>query len=368
MERVGLERILQKFSRIEAQLGDPEVIADQSRYRELVKEYSGMKPLAEAAGEYLKLLDEIQSVEEMLEETEDDEMREFLESELENYRAKLAALDETLKKLLLPQDPNDNRNAVVEIRAGAGGEEAALFARDLFRMYVRYAEKRGWKVSVTESHETELGGFKEVVFLVEGDGAYGRLKYESGVHRVQRIPVTESGGRIHTSTASVVVLPEAEEVDDVEINPDELKIETFRAGGPGGQHVNMTDSAVRITHLPTGIVVTCQDERSQHKNRAKAMRILRARLLDMRRKEKERELGEVRRSYIGTGDRSEKIRTYNFPQNRVTDHRIGLTIYNLEAVLEGDLDLIIEPILREEEKRKLEEMENAENDLSGNRT
>ncbi len=360
MERTGLEKIIDKFARVEARLGDPKVISDQKQYREVVREYSQLKPIAEAAAEYLKLLDEIRSAEEMIEETDDAEMLDFLKEELKSYRERLAELDDTLKRLLLPKDPNDSRNAVIEIRAGAGGEEAALFARDLFKMYVRYAESRGWKVSLTESHETELGGFKEVVFLVEGDGAYGRLKYESGVHRVQRIPVTESGGRIHTSTASVVVLPEAEEVDDIEIKPDELKIETFRAGGPGGQHVNMTDSAVRITHLPTGIVVTCQDERSQHKNKAKAMRILKARLLDMQRKQKEQELGRVRRSYIGTGDRSEKIRTYNFPQNRVTDHRIGLTIYNLEAVLEGDLDLIIEPILKEEERRKLEELEKAE--------
>ncbi len=360
MERQGLEKILQRFSEIENSLGKPEIVSDQKKYKQLAKEYSDLKPLADAARDYLRLVDEIHSAQEMLAETDDPEMREYLQEELENYRSQLEKLDEELKRLLLPQDPDDRKNAIVEIRAGTGGEEAALFARDLFKMYVRYAEDRGWKVSVTELHETELGGYKEVVFLVEGDGAYGRLKYESGVHRVQRIPVTESGGRIHTSTASVVVLPESEEVDDVDINLDELKIETFRAGGPGGQHVNMTDSAVRITHLPTGIVVTCQDERSQHKNRAKAMRILKARLLDMQKKQRERELGQLRRSYIGTGDRSEKIRTYNFPQNRVTDHRIGLTIYNLESVLEGNLDLVIAPLLQEEERRKLEELEKAE--------
>ncbi len=357
MDRSALEKILRKFSDVEKSLGSPEVISDREKYKKLAKEYAELKPLADTIREYFALLDEIKTAEEMLNDADDAEMRDYLKEELASYNERLRELDISLKKLLLPRDPDDSKNAIVEIRAGTGGEEAALFARDLFKMYIRYAEEKGWKVSVTELHETELGGYKEVVFLVEGDGAYGRLKYESGVHRVQRIPVTESGGRIHTSTASVVVLPESEDVSDVEINPDELKIETFRAGGPGGQHVNMTDSAVRITHLPTGIVVTCQDERSQHKNRAKAMRILKARLMDMQKKQKERELGQIRRSYIGSGDRSEKIRTYNFPQNRVTDHRIGLTIYNLESILEGNLDLIIEPLLQEEERRKLEEIE-----------
>ncbi len=362
MDRTKLESIIEKARNLELLLSQPETLADQVKYRAVAAEYREIRPLAEAAEHWLKIEHELESAREMLKEAESDaELREIvsaIEDEIEQLEAQKAQIESQLKRLLLPKDPQDERNAIVEIRAGAGGEEAALFARDLFRMYFKYAEKRGWKVSITDAHETELGGFKEVVFIVEGKGAYGRLKYESGVHRVQRIPITESGGRIHTSTASVVVLPEVEDVE-VEIDPEDLKIETFRAGGPGGQHVNMTDSAVRITHIPTGIVVTCQDERSQHKNKAKALRILKARLVDMMKRQKEQELGKLRRSYIGTGDRSEKIRTYNFPQNRVTDHRIGLTIYNLESIMDGDLDMVIEPLLEEEERRRLAELEEA---------
>ncbi len=349
------EEIKEKFRKLEKQLQDPEILGNQEKYISIAQEYKELKGLVEKIDRLENLKREIENINPMLEEEQDEEMRQFLKEEKERIEAEIEGLDREIKFSLVPRDPDDLKNAIVEIRAGTGGEEAALFARDLFRMYTRYAEKRGWKVSVTDLHETPLGGYKEIIFMIEGRGVYGRLKYESGVHRVQRIPVTETGGRIHTSSASVVVLPEAEE-QEIEINPDELKIETFRASGPGGQHVNVTDSAVRITHIPTGIVVACQDERSQHKNRAKALRILRARLQDLYRKEREKEIGSRRKSYIGTGDRSEKIRTYNFPQNRVTDHRINLTIYNLEGILNGDLDEILDRLHEVELEKKLKEL------------
>ncbi len=349
------EEIKEKFRKLEKQLQDPEILGNQEKYISIAQEYKELKGLVEKIDRLENLKREIENINPMLEEEQDEEMRQFLKEEKERIEAEIERLDREIKFSLVPRDPDDLKNAIVEIRAGTGGEEAALFARDLFRMYTRYAEKRGWKVSVTDLHETPLGGYKEIIFMIEGRGVYGRLKYESGVHRVQRIPVTETGGRIHTSSASVVVLPEAEE-QEIEINPDELKIETFRASGPGGQHVNVTDSAVRITHIPTGIVVACQDERSQHKNRAKALRILRARLQDLYRKEREKEIGSRRKSYIGTGDRSEKIRTYNFPQNRVTDHRINLTIYNLEGILNGDLDEILDRLHEVELEKKLKEL------------
>lgn len=348
------EEIKDKFKKLEKQLQDPELLSNQEKYVSVAQEYKELKELVEKIERYEKLEKELEGVRSILEEEDDDEMVQYLKEEEEKLVKEIEKLDKKIKFSLVPRDPEDSKNAIVEIRAGTGGEEAALFARDLFRMYTKYAEKKGWKISVTDLHETPLGGFKEVIFLVEGKDVYGRLKYESGVHRVQRIPVTETGGRIHTSSASVVVLPEAEE-QEIEINPEELKIETFRASGPGGQHVNVTDSAVRITHIPTGIVVACQDERSQHKNRAKALRILRARLQDLYRKEREREIGSRRKSYIGTGDRSEKIRTYNFPQNRVTDHRINLTIYNLEGILDGDLDEILDKLQEVELEKKLKE-------------
>lgn len=350
----NLEKLKKRKAEIELKLASP---LEESERVELLKEYKKITPLVEKMELKQKKEKELADIVQLLEEEKEEEMQRFLEEEKQKLVKEIEELEMEIKKLLLPEDPDDVKNAIVEIRAGTGGDEAALFAADLFRMYTKYAEKKGYKVSITDSHPTPLGGFKEITFIVEGPYAYKNLKYESGVHRVQRIPQTESGGRIHTSSASVVVLPEAEDVD-VEINPDDLKIETYRAGGPGGQHVNMTDSAVRITHIPTGIVVSCQDERSQHKNKAKALRILRARLKDLEARKRESELREKRKSFIGSGDRSEKIRTYNFPQGRVTDHRINLTIYRLDDVLDGELDLIIEELLKAEEAARLESQKN----------
>ncbi len=347
---INLEELKNKMTEIELKLASP--ISDDER-KSLLQEYKKIQPLVEKLEEKLRIEKELRDIEEILKEEKDENLREYLDSEREGLSERLKELDLEIKKLLLPEDPDDHKTAIVEIRAGTGGDEAALFAADLFKMYLRYAEKKRFKVSVIDSHPTPLGGYKEISFIVEGPYAYKLLKYESGVHRVQRIPITETGGRIHTSTASVVVLPEVEEAE-IEINPEDLRIDTFRAGGPGGQYVNMTDSAVRITHIPTGIVVVCQDERSQHKNKAKALRLLRAKLKDLEQKKMEEELRMKRKSYIGTGDRSEKIRTYNFPQNRVTDHRIDLTIYRLDDILNGDLDLIIDKLLEAEEKAKLE--------------
>jgi peptide chain release factor 1 len=294
----------------------------------------------------------------MLEVEEDDELRQLIKEEIKLLEEKIERLEKELPLLLLPKDPNDEKNVIVEIRAGAGGEEAALFAAELMRMYQRYAERKGWKVEVLDINETGLGGVKEVVLRIEGKGAYSRLKYESGVHRVQRVPVTEAGGRIHTSTATVAVLPEVDEVE-VEIRPEDLKIETMRASGHGGQHVNRTESAVRITHIPTGIVVSCQNERSQHQNKATALRILRAKLYELYQREQQEKIQKERRSQVGTGERSEKIRTYNFPQNRVTDHRIGLTVYNLPEVLDGDLDEFIDALIAHFRAEALKQEEQA---------
>jgi len=350
----NLEKLKKRKAEIELKLASP--LEERERV-ELLREYKKITPLVEKMELKQKKEKELSDIIQLLEEEKDEEMQQFLEEEKHKLEKDIEELDIEIKKLLLPEDPDDVKNAIVEIRAGTGGDEAALFAADLFRMYSKYAEKKGYKISITDSHPTPLGGFKEITFIVEGPYAYRNLKYESGVHRVQRIPQTESGGRIHTSSASVVVLPEAEDVD-VEINPDDLKIETYRAGGPGGQHVNMTDSAVRITHIPTGIVVTCQDERSQHKNKAKALRILRARLKDLELRKRESELRKKRKSFIGSGDRSEKIRTYNFPQGRVTDHRINLTVYRLDDILDGELDLVVEELLKAEEEARLESQKN----------
>ncbi len=319
-------------------------------------EYKRLKEIEPLAREYLKTVDQLEQARELL---DDPELGEMAEEEAEELARKEEELRRKLTVALLPKRPEDDGNALLEIRAGTGGEEAALFAADLVRMYARFAERKGFRVSLVDSHSTPLGGYKEAVLLVEGKGAYRLLKHESGVHRVQRVPITESGGRIHTSTASVVVLPEVPEVE-VEIKPEEIEIETMRSGGPGGQHANMTDSAVRITHKPTGIVVVCQDERSQHKNREKALRILRARLYELKLREQEEQLGRMRRTYIGTGDRSEKIRTYNFPQNRVTDHRINLTLYKLEEILDGDLDELVDALLEAEAQRMAEELEKSQ--------
>ncbi|MDI6851858.1 MAG: peptide chain release factor 1 [bacterium] len=347
---INLEELKSRMTEIELKLAS--VLSDEER-KSLLQEYKKIQPLVEKLEEKYRIEKELKDTEEVLKEEEDENLKEYLDSERKGLSERLRELELEIKKLLLPEDPDDPKTAIVEIRAGTGGDEAALFAADLFKMYLRYAEKKHFKVSVIDSHPTPLGGYKEISFIVEGPYAYRLLKYESGVHRVQRIPITETGGRIHTSTASVVVLPEVEEAE-VEIDPEDLRIDTFRAGGPGGQYVNMTDSAVRITHIPTGIVVVCQDERSQHKNKAKALRLLRAKLKDLEQKKMEEELRMKRKSYIGTGDRSEKIRTYNFPQNRVTDHRIDLTIYRLDDILNGDLDLIIDKLLEAEEKAKLE--------------
>ena len=350
----NLEKLKKRKAEIELKLASP--LEERERV-ELLREYKKITPLVEKMELKQKKEKELSDIIQLLEEEKDEEMQQFLEEEKQKLEKDIEELGMGIKKLLLPEDPDDVKNAIVEIRAGTGGDEAALFAADLFRMYSKYAEKKGYKISITDSHPTPLGGFKEITFIVEGPYAYRNLKYESGVHRVQRIPQTESGGRIHTSSASVVVLPEAEDVD-VEINPDDLKIETYRAGGPGGQHVNMTDSAVRITHVPTGIVVTCQDERSQHKNKAKALRILRTRLKDSELRKRESELRKKRKSFIGSGDRSEKIRTYNFPQGRVTDHRINLTVYRLDDILDGELDLVVEELLKAEEEARLESQKN----------
>ena len=347
-----LDQARDELAKLERELGTPSA-HERPDFAELSRRYTRLRELVEKGDQLLALLSEIQEEEDLLSSEDDEGLKDELREIIERDKLKAEALVREMRRLLLPERPEDRRNAIMEIRAGAGGEESALFAADLFRMYSRYAERKGWKVKVMDSHPTPLGGFKQIVFAVEGQGAYGRLRYESGVHRVQRVPVTESGGRIHTSTATVAVLPEAEELE-VEINPDELKIETFRAGGPGGQHMQKNETAVRITHLPTGIVVACQDERSQHRNREQALRLLRAKLRDLEERRREVELRETRRRQIGTGDRSEKIRTYNFPQSRVTDHRIGLTIYQLDEVLDGDLDLVIERLLEEELTRALE--------------
>jgi peptide chain release factor 1 len=352
-----LEKIEAKYKELTELISNPQVIADSTRWQQLVKEHAGLEEIVQNYAEYRKVLEGIREAKEIIKESSDDDFRELAETELKELKKKEEAIKDKLKRLLIPKDPNDEKNVIMEIRAGAGGEEAALFAGDLFRMYSRYAERHGWKVEIMDTNETDIGGFKEIIFVIEGKGAYSKLKFESGVHRVQRIPTTESGGRIHTSTATVAVLPEAEEVE-VKIDPNDLRIDVFRSSGPGGQSVNTTDSAVRITHIPTGIVVQCQDEKSQHKNREKALRILRARLLDKLQKEQEAEIAEARKLQVGTGDRSERIRTYNFPQGRVTDHRINLTLYKLESILDGELEELIDALITSEEAERLKKVEN----------
>ncbi len=339
-----LEAVEEKFSQIEKALSDPEVLGKPKEYQKLAREHAEIAPLVETYRRYKEIIEQLEENEELLREEKDPEMRELIKEEIQELEKKKEEFLHRLKLLLIPKDPNDEKNVILEIRAGTGGDEAALFAADLFRMYSRYAEEKGWKVEVLDSHPTEIGGFKEIIASISGKGAYSRLKYERGVHRVQRIPVTESQGRIHTSAVTVAVLPEAEEVE-VEIDPNDLRIDVFRSSGPGGQSVNTTDSAVRITHIPTGIVVSCQDEKSQHKNKAKAMKVLRARLYELKRKEQEEKIAQERRSQVGSGDRSERIRTYNFPQNRVTDHRINLTLYKLEDVLNGSLDELVDSLI-----------------------
>ncbi|MBE3587373.1 MAG: peptide chain release factor 1 [Thermoanaerobacteraceae bacterium] len=350
-----LDSLEQRYEELSALIADPAVINDRERWQQYVKAHAELDEVVAAYREYKKVRRGIQEAKELLAEKLEPDFREMVEQELEELKEKEGEMERRLKILLLPRDPNDEKNVIMEIRAGTGGEEAALFASDLFRMYTRYAERQGWRTELMSTSYTDLGGIKEVIFLIEGKGAYSRLKFESGVHRVQRIPVTESGGRIHTSAATVAVLPEAEEVD-VEINPNDLRIDVFCSTGPGGQSVNTTQSAVRITHLPTGIVVSCQDEKSQHKNKEKAMRVLRARLLDRLQQEQQEKVALARRSMVGSGDRSERIRTYNFPQSRVTDHRIGLTTHRLPEVLMGNLDEIIEALVTTDQARRLQQV------------
>ena len=349
-----LSAVEDRYAEIGEKLTDPSVISDNALYRTLMKEYKTLTPLVETYRDYQKAAADREEARSLLEEGGlDRDFREMVEEELHAAGEREQAAAEALKILLLPKDPNDERNVIMEIRGGAGGEEAALFARSLLRMYSMYAERCRWKVEVLSLSETELGGVKEVSFSVAGEGAYSKLKFESGVHRVQRVPETETQGRIHTSTVTVAVLPEAEEVE-VEIAPEDLKIDVFRASGAGGQHVNKTESAIRMTHLPTGIVVECQDERSQFKNREKALKILRSRVYEQKQREADEKLASQRRSQVGTGDRSERIRTYNYPQSRVTDHRIGLTLYKLDAILDGDLDELIDALRTAEQTEKLQ--------------
>lgn len=347
-----LETLNTRFELVSRKISDPEVIADQSAWRELCREHSELSPIIDEYNKYKTALKAIEDDEEMLAAEDDKELVEMLKSEIAELRREAEGCEEQLKVLLIPKDPNDEKNVIMEIRGGTGGEEAALFASDLMRMYGMYAETHRWKVEILSSNSTELGGYKEISFLITGKGAYSRLKYESGVHRVQRVPETESGGRIHTSAVTVAVLPEVEEVE-VEINRNDLRIDVFRAGGPGGQCVNTTDSAVRITHIPTGIVVSCQDEKSQLQNKEKAMKILRSRIYEVMEAERNREIADTRKSQVGSGDRSERIRTYNFPQSRVTDHRINLTIYKLDQFLNGDMDEVIEALITSDRAEKL---------------
>jgi peptide chain release factor 1 len=337
-----IREIEDRFEQLENDLARPEIIRDQKTYQKYLKEHSRLRPIIMTFRKYKAVQEEIESNRSLLDDP-DHEIKKLAREEIDALKTNLSELETELKVLLLPKDPNDDKNVLLELRAGTGGDEATLFAAELFRMYSRYAEIKGWKTEILSQSLTGIGGFKEVIILIEGDMVYSRLKHEGGVHRVQRVPETETQGRIHTSAVTAAVLPEAEEVD-VEINPDDLRIDVYRSSGHGGQHVNVTDSAVRITHLPTGLVVTCQDEKSQHKNKAKAMKVLRSRLLDLELQEQESKISQERRSMVGSGDRSEKIRTYNFPQGRVTDHRIGLTLYRLESILQGDLDMILDPL------------------------
>lgn len=341
-----LELLQDRFEELTAMLGDAEVISDQTQFRALSKEYAEIEPVYQAFTELQKVQGDLEGAQALLKDS-DPEMREMAEEEVEEAKTRLIELEDNLQRMLLPKDPNDGRSVFLEVRAGTGGDEAAIFSGDLFRMYSRYAERRGWRVEVLSANEGEHGGFKEVIARIEGDNVFGKLKFESGAHRVQRVPETESQGRIHTSACTVAVLPEPDEQAAIEINPADLRVDTYRSSGAGGQHVNTTDSAIRITHIPTGTVVECQEERSQHKNRAKAMAWLGAKLKDQQEAAAHKEISDTRRLLVGSGDRSERIRTYNFPQGRVTDHRINLTLYSLNEVMAGGVEAVIEPLLAE---------------------
>lgn len=351
-----LEEVADRFREVEGLLSDPSVVKDQKRYRSLTKEHAELIDVVNRYNRYCRIREELRDSEELLRDA-DPEVREMASAEVAELQEERAELEEELKVMMLPKDPNDNRNVILEVRAGTGGDEAALFAGDLFRMYTRYAENRGWKVELLSSAESEMGGFKEVIAMITGNGAYSRFKYESGTHRVQRVPETEAQGRIHTSACTVAVLPEAEDVE-IDIDPSDLRIDVYRASGAGGQHVNKTESAVRITHVPTGVVVSCQDEKSQHKNKAKAMKVLQSRLLDAMQAEQQAQMAADRKSQVGSGDRSERIRTYNFPQGRCTDHRVGLTLYKLEAIMQGDLDEIIDTLITHYQAEQMAGQEN----------
>ncbi|MBB6481637.1 peptide chain release factor 1 [Spirochaeta isovalerica] len=351
-----MEKLHHRYSEVEKMISDPAVISDQKRYKELMMEYSNLKDIDDAYLEYKKMIEELADAREMIAEESDPEMKEMAKEEIKELESSVESMEARIKLLLVPKDPLDGKNIIMEIRAGTGGDEAALFAADLYRMYSRYSESKGWKIEVMSSSEIELGGFKEIVFSINGKGVYGDLRYESGGHRVQRIPITESGGRIQTSAATVAVLPEAEETD-IEIKNEDLKIDVFRSSGPGGQSVNTTDSAVRITHLPTGLVVSQQDEKSQIKNKAKALRVLRSRLLEMEEQKKNAERAADRKSQVGSGDRSERIRTYNFPQGRCTDHRINLTLYKLDTIMQGNIGEIIDALKMSAQEEALQKGE-----------
>lgn len=351
----NLEEVVDRFHEVESHLSDPAVIADQKRYRELTKEHADLSEVVAVYGRYKQVCNDIEGNRELLQDS-DPEMKELAKAELPDLEEQQASLEEELRLLLLPKDPNDEKNIILEIRAGTGGDEAALFAADLFRMYSRYADRNRWKVEMMSVSETDGGGFKEVVALISGERVYSRLKFESGTHRVQRVPETETQGRIHTSACTVAVLAEAEDVD-IEINPADLRIDLYRASGAGGQHVNKTESAVRLTHIPTGVVVACQDEKSQHKNKAKALKVLKSRIYDQMLAEQQAEMAADRKNQVGSGDRSERIRTYNYPQGRCTDHRIGLTLYKLDAIMQGDVDEIIDALITDQQAAQMSQQE-----------